>query len=71
MLAAILQAAEERLSVQAAAGKKGEVQMSFQTVNGKLAINGKSAINGKFVINSKEIVNGKKEYVGQNVADAV
>jgi len=71
MLAAILRAAEERLGVQTAPGKKGEAQMSFQTVNGKLEINGKSVTNGKFVINGKEILNGKKEYADQNVVDAV
>jgi len=65
MLAAILRAAEERLGAQTATGKKGEAQMSFQTVNGKLAI------NGKFTVNGNHIINGKKEYAGENVADAV
>ncbi len=71
MLAAILRAAEERLGTQAATGKKGEAQLSFQAVNGKLAINGKSAVNGKFVINGRQIANGKKEYADQDVPDAV
>ena len=65
MLAAILRAAEERLGAQTATGKKGEAQMSFQTVNGKLAI------NGKFTVNGNHIINGKKEYASENVADAV
>jgi D-alanine-D-alanine ligase len=71
MLAAILRSAEERLGAQPATGKKGEAQLSFQAVNGKLAINGKSAVNGKFVINGRQIANGKKEYADQDVPDAV
>ena len=66
MLAAILRAAEERLGAQTAAGKKGEAQMSFQTVNGKLAINGKFTVNGNHIINGK-----KEEYADQSVPDAV
>jgi D-alanine-D-alanine ligase len=59
MLTAILRAAEERLGVQTAPGKKSEAQAGFQVVN------------GKFTVNGNHIVNGKKVYTTQNVPDAV
>jgi D-alanine-D-alanine ligase len=69
MLSAILRAAEERLGIYSPPGKKAEVPVSIQAINGKHTVNAVQPANGKYVINGREITNGKKEHADRTAPD--